>query len=35
LDWVVPSEYKGDIAFSQGFMRNLGGNIRRFEGGLR
>jgi len=32
LDWVIPSEYKGDIAFSQGFMRNLGGNIRRFEG---
>jgi hypothetical protein len=32
LDWVVPDEYKGDIAFSQGFMRNLGGNIRRFEG---
>jgi hypothetical protein len=35
LDWVVPSEYKGDIAFSQGFMRNLGGNISIFEGGLR
>ena len=32
LDWVVPNEYKGEIAFSQGFMRNLGGNIRRFEG---
>ena len=32
LDWIVPDEYKGEIAFSQGFMRNLGGNIRRFEG---
>ena len=31
LDWVVPNEYKGEIAFSQGFMRNLGGNIRRFD----
>jgi hypothetical protein len=33
LDWVVPSEYKGDIAFSQGFMRNLGGNIKKFDKG--
>jgi hypothetical protein len=32
LDWIIPDEYKGQIAFSQGFMRNLGGNIRRFEG---
>jgi hypothetical protein len=32
LDWVIPNEYKGEIAFSQGFMRNLGGNIRKFEG---
>jgi len=32
LDWIIPDEYKGEIAFSQGFMRNLGGNIRRFEG---
>jgi hypothetical protein len=31
LDWVVPDEYKGEIAFSQGFMRNLGGNIRKFD----
>jgi hypothetical protein len=31
LDWVVPDEYKGEIAFSRGFMRNLGGNIRRFD----
>lgn len=34
LDWVVPSEYKGEIAFSQGFMRNLGGNIKKFEGAV-
>jgi hypothetical protein len=33
LDWVIPSEYKGDIAFSQGFMRNLGGNLNRFNKG--
>lgn len=31
LDWVVPHEYKGEIAFSQSFMRNLGGNIKKFE----
>jgi hypothetical protein len=31
LDWVVPNEYKGEIAFSQGFMRNLGGNLKRFD----
>jgi len=35
LDWIIPNEYKGDIAFSQGFMRNLGGNISIFERGLR
>ena len=33
LDWVIPDEYKGDIAFSQGFMRNLGGNIHKFNKG--
>ena len=33
LDWVIPDEYKGDIAFSQGFMRNLGGNIHKFNRG--
>ena len=31
LDWVVPDEYKGEIAFSQGFMRNLGGNLKQFD----
>jgi hypothetical protein len=31
LDWVVPDEYRGEIAFSQSFMRNLGGNIRKFD----
>ena len=31
LDWVVPDEYRGEIAFSQGFMRNLGGNIKKFD----
>jgi hypothetical protein len=31
LDWVVPDEYKGEIAFSRGFMRNLGGNIKKFD----
>jgi hypothetical protein len=33
LDWVIPDEYKGEIAFSQGFMRNLGGNIHKFNRG--
>jgi hypothetical protein len=31
LDWIVPSEYRGEIAFSQSFMRNLGGNLKQFE----
>lgn len=31
LDWVVPDEYKGEIAFSRSFMRNLGGNIHTFN----
>jgi len=34
LDWVIPDEYKGEIAFSQGFMRNLGGNIHKFNKGV-
>ena len=31
LDWIMPSSYQGEIVFSQGFMRDLGGNIKRFE----
>jgi hypothetical protein len=31
LDWIVFDEYKGEIAFSQSFMRNLGGNIKKFD----